>query len=278
MSPLARSRLMAALLLASLLAPVTYALFVDHGKAARWWGAATLTGIWAVQFLRDFLTVRRGPSGDAAAGLTVFVEPLAWLSIKWGFRRFLLACGRVNLPGQIEFFGWSGGWRGWTLLPELMCRRRNLGHAERLARRLTAHAQAHPGSPIRLTAYSSGCFVALEAVARLPRDVRVERLVLLAPTVGPDYDLAAAAAHCDGMIAVISAGDFLINGLATVALGTNDRRHTVSAGMVGFRPNDASAVAVLRQVRWRPAMVRRGWFGGHFTVSSVAMFEHLLRE
>lgn len=278
MSPLARSRLVAALLLAAMLAPVAWAIFVNHGKGVRWWGGGTLAGIWAIQFLRDRVAVGRGPRGDAAQGLTLFVEPLAWLSIKWGFRRFLLAAEILKLSGRIEFFGWSGGWRGWTLLPELVCRKRNLGHAARLAERLTEHARAHPGSPIRMVAYSSGCFVALEAVARLPQDVRVEKLVLLAPTVAPDCDLAAATTRSGKIVCVCSMGDFLINGLATVALGTNDRRHALSAGMVGFSRRDGSADESLRQVRWRPAMVRRGWFGGHFTVSSVAMLTDLLRS
>lgn len=274
-TPLSRFRLTAALLLATFLLPVGYALFVDHGKPVRWWGGATLLGIWAVQVARDRRALRRRHGGDPAKGLTFFVEPVAWLAIKWGFRRFLIAAGMSGRRGRLELFGWSGGWRGFLVLPDLMSRRRNMGHAERLAGRLQRHAAAHPGSPIRLVTYSSGGFIALEALRRLPQDVGVERLVMLAPTVSPSYDLAPALARCREAVCVCSKGDFLINGLGALVFGTNDRRHQLSAGMIGFG-RLAGDGGGLHQVRWRPGDVRRLWFGGHFTVSSVPMLAHLM--
>jgi len=274
-TPMTRSRVTAALLLAAFLLPVAYAAFVDHGKMVRWWGGATLLGIWAVQWLLDRRAVARGQGGDPAPGLTLFVEPVAWLALKWGFRRFLIAAQMSARPGRVELFGWSSGWRGFLVLPDLVSVRRNLRHARRLADRLQRQAAEHPGSPIRLVTYSSGGFIALEALRRLPQDVQVDRLVMLAPTVSPGYDLGPALQRCREAVCVCSKGDFLINGLGAMVFGTNDRRHTVSAGMLGFdqRPGDGGG---LRHMRWRAADIRRLWFAGHFTVSSVPMLSHLI--
>jgi len=276
-TPLTRRRLTAALLLAASLLPVAWAVFVDHGKMVRWWGGATLLGIWAVVWALDRRAVARGQGGDPAQGLTLFVEPVAWLAIKWGFRRFLVAAGMSGRVGRLELFGWSRGWRGFLVLPDLVSLDRNLRHARRLAERLERHASEHPGSPIRLVTYSSGGFIALEALRCLPPHVGVERLVMLAPTVSPGYDLAPALDRCREAVCVCSKGDFLINGLGALVFGTNDRRHTLSAGMVGFDGSSGDGGAV-RHVRWRPGDVRRLWFGGHFTVSSVPLMADLLRE
>lgn len=274
MSRRRRSRLILAGLLAALALPCLWALVVDHAKPVRWWGAATLVGIWAVQFARDRMAADRGPVGNPSDALTLFVEPVAWLGIRWGYRRFLDAADAVAVPGSAELFSWSRSWRSFLVLPDLMARRRNLRHAERLAERLSAHAAAHPGSPVHIVAYSSGGFIALEALRLLPENVCIERLTMLAPTVSPGYDLSSAGRRCREMVCVSSWGDFLINGLGAVVFGTNDRRHTWAAGMVGFAAVPEGRA--LRQIPWRPSWARRLWLGGHFTVSSTPMLMYVL--
>ena len=111
---------------------------------------------------------------------------------------------------------------------------------------------------------------------QMPEGSCIERLTLLSPTVSPEYDLSVAGARCRNIVCVSSWADCLINGLGAVAFGTNDRRHTFAAGMVGFNPPNVAEGNPVRQIRWHPSWVSRFWFGGHFTVSSTAMLMHVL--
>lgn len=276
LSPLTRSRLIALLLAVAVAAPILYAVFVHHGKFVRIWGGATLATVWAVQFARDRLALRREPAGDPARGLTVFVEPISFLCIKWGLRQFALAASLAGVQGRVERFVWSTGWRAFFAIPDLMSQGRNLRHAQRLADRLAAFRGEQPSAPIRLVTYSGGGYIALEALRRLPPGVRVERVTLLVSSVSSGYDLGPSLAVCDRIVNVCSPLDCFINGFGIWVLGTSDRRHRLAAGMIGFRAPPGSADRLV-QVRWRPEFVRHFWFGGHMTLSSVPMVAELLK-
>lgn len=276
MSDLTRSRLIALFLAAAFLAPLAYALFVHQGLFVRLWGLATLAAIWAIQFARDRAALRRPPPGDPARGLILFVEPLPWLGLKWGYRRFLAAADLAGTPARVEFFAWSNAWRATLLLPDLLARGRHQARAKRLAGRLTEYRVACPDAPIDIVAYSSGGFVALEALGQLGPAVRVRRLILLACSVSRDYDLAVPLRSCDRIVNVSSPLDFLINGLGPLLLGTNDRRQALPAGLLGFRP--AAGQPLCHEIRWRPRFVRFGWLGDHFSVAATPLLLALLRD
>jgi hypothetical protein len=64
--------------------------------------------------------------------------------------------------------------------------------------------------------------------------------------------------------------DFGLLGLGTLVFGTMDGRHSPGAGLTGFRfppdlsPEDRTVYAAkVRQIGWRPAMVRDGHLGDH---------------
>jgi len=273
----ARNRLAIAAYLVALALPVAWAVCVDHGKPVRYWGAATVAAIWATQFVRDRLILGRA-TGDARQGLTLFVEPVAWTGLKWAYRSFVAAAETVGLSDRIEMFQWSSVWGAVFVLPDLMGYRRNLRHAQRLADRITRHATEHPGSPVHLVTYSSGGFIALEALRRLPPGVRVRSVLLQTATVSRGYDLSASLAACDEMANVWSPLDWLVNGFGALAFGANDRRHAVPAGTLPFRTDHLSNRERLRQIGWRPAFVRYLYFGEHFTALALPWMTRLLKH
>ena len=69
------------------------------------------------------------------------------------------------------------------------------------------------------------------------------------------------------MVNVRSWLDWLIVGVGTLVVGTGDRRHTASAGMVGFHAPPQQVV----EVHWTPGMIRWGDLGGHFGAASPSL-------
>ncbi len=143
----------------------------------------------------------------------------------------------------------------------------NLGaQAQAMAAAVRAWRDEHPGSPAFLVGKSGGTGVVVRALEGLPRD-SVEAAVLLAPALSPGYDLTRALeAVRREMVVFWSPLDVFVLGLGTRVFGTIDRVRSISAGLVGFRGDRAK----LRQVRWRPAMARTGYLGGHVGPDSPA--------
>ncbi|MBN2583886.1 MAG: hypothetical protein JXL80_12535 [Planctomycetes bacterium] len=270
-----RNRLVITAYVAALALPIAYAIFVDDGKPVRYWGAATLIAIWIVQFIRDRRILRR-PTGNAEKALTIFVEPVAWTGLKWAYRSFVAAAEIVGLPDRVEMFQWSSAWGAIFVLPDLMGYRRNLRHAQRLANRIARHTADHPESPVHLVTYSSGGFIALEALRRLPPGVRVRSVLMQTATVSRGYDLRESLAGCDEMINVWSPLDWPVNGFGALIFGANDRRHDIPAGTLPFRADGQLCKGKLRQIRWRPALLRYLYFGEHFTALALPWVTRLL--
>ncbi len=76
--------------------------------------------------------------------------------------------------------------------------------------------------------------------------------------------------------------DLFYMGLGTCLFGTVDRRWGPAAALLGFRSPeglseaDRAAYAKVRQVRWRPGMVRDGHFGDHMGWSTVRFARRFL--
>ena len=133
--------------------------------------------------------------------------------------------------------------------------------------------------PVFLVGKSGGSGLVVKALERL-EERSVERAILLAPALSPDYDLSAALrALSHDMIVFWSPLDVFLLGLGTHVFGTADRIRTASAGLVGFRvptlpastPDAAQhdfPYAKLRQVKWSVRMVAAGHLGGHFGADS----------
>lgn len=178
---------------------------------------------------------------------------------------------------------WQWGLVGemWT---DLMWLRRNRVEAARLARRLLSHRRAYPSARLHLFGYSGGAGVAVLACEALGGRRVIDHLMLIAPALSPDYDLAPALTAVHRCTVFVSERDFMLLGLGTRWFGTIDRVRTRSAGMVGFRmPGDVSSVdraayERLRQVRWEPSFKDGGVSGGHIGWLSERFLGKIMTE
>jgi hypothetical protein len=210
--------------------------------------------------------------GDAG----VLVHVVGWNGPVRGDRALLDALRGAGCPQAMETFDWTGGHRSLTALWRAQ---HSAEPAAQLADRIASLWRERPGRPIDLTADSSGCGVALAAVASLPPEVRVRTLVLSSPAVSPAYDLRPAFRHVDReIVSFHSDRDWLILWLGTTVFGTADGRHTPAAGWVGFVvPPDASEYAKLHQIPYDPAWRERfGNTGGHARALSPRFAETMI--
>jgi hypothetical protein len=178
-------------------------------------------------------------------------------------RNFLCALRDGGCPMAMETFDWTGGWRSITAMWRAQ---HSLVPARELAARIESIWQLHPGQPISITADSSGCGVALAAIASLPPEIRLRTVVLSSPALSPGYDLRPALGHINGeMISFNSTRDFVILCLGTTVFGTVDNHHTPAAGRAGFIvPPSQPVYTKLRQIPYdRAWSAEYGHTGGH---------------
>jgi pimeloyl-ACP methyl ester carboxylesterase len=231
-----------------------YVFLVAAGALA--WGLA----VWG-----HCRVIRRYKStGDARHGIVVFVEPVRWLFIVWGFASFCRGLRRGGRQQLIHLFRWSGRAGALLVLPDLMRRGKLRARADRLARLIDELANLHPGATIHVCSYSSGCYVAAHAIKRARQASRLGALVLLAGTISPAYDLRRAARRCRAVYTFHSLLDCVINGLGPMLFGCNDRRWSPACGMVGFK----SPPRTVREHGWKLNNVHCRYFGDHFSVTS----------
>lgn len=229
-----------------------------------WWMVLILCS-WAgaLWWNRQGVTEQDG-SGDETAGVVIFVEPVRWLFVIWGFRGFCRGLRRAECEHRVELFRWSGPAGALLVVPDLIGQRRLTKSAQRLARRIEELANAHPDRPIHLVGYSSGTYVALEACRLTACPQRIGTVVLLASSVSSAYPLASLPSTIAALHSYYSPLDW-IAGLGPLLFGTNDRQWSAGAGTAGFRdPPD-----FLRQHRWRLEDMKLGYFGDHFTITST---------
>ncbi|MDD4889986.1 MAG: hypothetical protein PHU85_08640, partial [Phycisphaerae bacterium] len=160
----------------------------------------------------------------------------------------------------------------WTLGPVLavvseMWEGRARRKADDLCSTIRAYKILHPNRPVVLVGHSGGCAIAIFAAERLPAGVNVDAIIMLAPSIGPDYDLSGALRHVDGKIySYYSHKDSGFGGGATWVFGTLDGTHASAAGRVGFNTPAAAAALYkdkLEQIPWSPEMSLSGNDGGH---------------
>jgi pimeloyl-ACP methyl ester carboxylesterase len=178
------------------------------------------------------------------------------------------AVAEARLPLYVETFVWSHGYGRYVRDHVDHCNHLRMGQA--LAERVLAYRRAYPNLRIYLAGHSAGNAVVLAAAERLPPDT-LDRIILLAPSVRPEYDLRPALASArEGIDAFISCRDRVVLGFAMRLVGTADSRYRgPAAGQVGFRPvGDAAAdgclYARLRQHSWVPGVCWTGHQGGHY--------------
>ncbi|MFN0051766.1 MAG: hypothetical protein ACKV0T_06225 [Planctomycetales bacterium] len=194
------------------------------------------------------------------------VEGTSWFNIS--VARGLVDGGH---DAAIEIHDWTTGY--WPMFVyHLMALERNRAAAREIARKIVAYQDAYPDRPVTLIGHSGGAAMAVLVLEALPPERQVSQAILLAGALSPQYDLTSALRHTErGITNFYSGGDALYLMAGTLALGTVDRRHSLSAGAVGFRmPSDLSEAERalyaerLHQEGYRLEMARSFNLGGHF--------------
>ena len=225
--------------------------------AALWAGAA---GCGSESERRAYLTNERLENG-----LVVSLDGVG--GYNWGTRWLRKGLDEAGVGAAIVIYDWSKG-PGGMFVGDLMDQSRNRAVAQDLAQTVATYAAAMPQRPVTLIGHSGGAAVVVWALEAMPEGCPVERVILLAPALGPDYDLSPALKRVAKRLYVMySPADVGLMAAGTTVFGTMDGEHSVSAGLTGFDLPDACAdrkqYLKVRQVRWTLDLMRSGHLGGH---------------
>jgi len=182
------------------------------------------------------------------------------------------AIRETGLSLAVETVVWSHGYGRY--IKDHVDHQNHLVMGRSLAERVLCYRRYYPHLRIYLIGHSAGCAVVLAAAEVLPPDT-VDRIVLLAPSVSPQYDLRPALASArEGIDAFVSERDRFILGLCMRIVGTADGKRGAAAGRVGFRPaictpTDAALYGRLRQHPWQAGVLWTGHLGGHYGTNRI---------
>lgn len=184
----------------------------------------------------------------------------------------------------------EGGWKGpltiydWTEndpgLDALRNHKRNIREAGKIADMIETRVRKDPKVRIIVTSHSGGTGLAVWALEKLPDDVQVQDLLLLASALSPGYDLSHALKHVRGHAYVFySQGDAVVLGTGTKMFGTIDGVRSQAAGLVGFEVPKGADRALYRKLVQKP--YDQGWevyghFGNHIGCMSESFADHVL--
>jgi len=97
------------------------------------------------------------------------------------------------------------------------------------------YQDSHPGKPVHIVGHSGGGGVAVFAAEALPKDRKIDGLILLSASISSAYNLKEAASRCSkGIVNFYNPNDAGLLGIGTTVLGTVDGTHGPSAGLIGF--------------------------------------------
>lgn len=247
---------------------------LNLGRLARWWRGLSSTlriylvplGNWWCGSVDHLATAER-----QAAGLVIVLPGIEGRStLNLDIARGLADGG---VPCAVEVHDWTTA-RLFFSLYHLRSETWHARQAERLAARIREYQAAFPGRPVVLLGHSGGAALSLLALPLLG-ERKIGGAIFLAAAISQGYDATAARRRTlHGIWSFHSPWDWLQCGLGTLAVGTFDGKHAVSAGMLGFRPaeqnlveaNVAAAtdgIAPLRQTRYHFGMLKSWNFGGH---------------
>ncbi len=169
-----------------------------------------------------------------------------------------VAATEAQLPNfEVEVRTWG---KPFLTIHNLRAHERNVATAAGIAEEIAAWRRAHPNAPFYLVGYSGGGGMATLVTSALPADIAIDRLVLVAPAISPDYPLAAEVLpHVREFVVNYASKRDLQVGWGTRTFGTIDRKNTASAGAIGF----AAADERLLQHHWSAADVPFGHAGNH---------------
>ncbi len=168
----------------------------------------------------------------------------------------------------IEIKDWTSDWGMFMSLRDEV---RNREVAEEIAARIQRYQLAYPDRPVMLVGHSGGGGMAIYTVEKLGAS-RIQGVLLLNAAISKDYRLMRALRCCEqGIVNFYSPLDMIVR-FGTLMAGTMDRRHTASAGSVGFEvPTTLPAeYDWVFQIGWTEEMIESFYIGNHLTSSSAA--------
>ena len=206
--------------------------------------------------------VRRFACGTELAAAPSQVEGRLLILPGVGNTRFHLAGFVAAASGQLPRFDVEV--RPWGVpfmtIHNLRAHERNEATAAAVAAEIAEWRRAHPDAPFYLVGYSGGGGMATLVTAALPDDVGIDRLVLVAPAISPDYPLERdVLPHVREYVVNYASDRDLQVGWGTRTFGTIDRKNTASAGAIGF----AAPHERLLEYRWSTADAPFGHAGNH---------------
>ena len=224
----------------------------------------TIGTVWCLALVINRRNVQKHHrSGNPDSDLIIFVEPVRWLFIIWGFASFCRGLRLKNCAHHVRLFRWSSTLGSLLVFPDLMQRKRSKRKARQLARYIDQCAADYPDKPIHLVGYSSGTYITLEACRRITNPKVIDTIILVAGSVSPHYALENLSGRVESVHVFYSRLD-LITMLGPLLFGSNDRRHGPASGTVGFK----KPPAFVGQRGWRPEDIILGYMGDHFSVLS----------
>ena len=97
------------------------------------------------------------------------------------------------------------------------------------------YQDSHPGKSVHVVGHSGGGGVAVFAAEAMPKDRKIDGLILLSASISSAYNLKKAASRCSkGIVNFYNPDDAGLLGIGTTVLGTVDGTHGPSAGLIGF--------------------------------------------
>jgi pimeloyl-ACP methyl ester carboxylesterase len=182
----------------------------------------------------------------------------------WVDKQMIAGLREGGYDGRIAVHDWTGDNPG---IGSLINREQHDREAQRVATALEKRYRENPKRRIILTAHSGGTGIAVWALEKLPDDVQIDTVILLASALSPTYDLTAALKHVRGtMYALTSATDAIVLGVGTKTFGTVDGVKCEAAGKVGFSMPDAAdeaEYAKLKQMPYQAEWLQLGNIGDH---------------
>ncbi len=246
--------------------------------------------------LRSLLSIGLAPLGRKAArfhsllaspgrlehGLIIILPGIEGCSsINDSVARGLVA---AQLPHAVRIIDWRK-FRPWNPL-HLMMERHNRAQANVVADVIRSYQSDYPQRPVHLIGHSAGAGMALFVLEQLQRENAVDSVVLLAAAVSRQFNVHRLLQRTkNGIWNFYSPFDLPTTGLGTMLFGTMDRRHTISAGAMGFRgeslahsakPYDDAVRPELHQIKFQAGMIKSWNFGGHFgSTNAVFVRQHV---
>src|SRR6185437_17133914 len=111
---------------------------------------------------------------------------------RWVDDQLALGFRDAGYAGVLQMYDWTGNAAG---LGALHAYQRNQIEAQKVADFIVENFRKQPGMHIILTGHSGGTGIIIWALEKLPTDVKVDKVILLASALSPEYDLSKALAH-----------------------------------------------------------------------------------